>query len=30
VEPKIDYQGKSVKILDKTIIVQLHIERVDK
>jgi len=30
VEPKIDYQGKSVKILDKTIIVQLHIERVNK
>ena len=30
VEPKIDYQGKSVKILDKTIIVRLHIERISK
>jgi YbbR domain-containing protein len=30
VEPKIDYQGKSVKILDKSIVVRMNIERVSK
>jgi YbbR domain-containing protein len=30
VEPKIDYQGKSVKILDKSIVVRVNIERVSK
>ncbi len=30
VEPKIDYQGQSVKILDKVIIVRVNIERVNK
>jgi YbbR domain-containing protein len=30
VEPKIDYQGQSVKILDKSIVVRVNIERVNK
>lgn len=30
VEPKIDYQGQSVKILDKSIIVRVNVERVSK
>jgi len=30
VEPKIDYQGQSVKILDKNIVVRVNIERVSK
>jgi len=30
VEPKIDYQGQSVKILDKSIVVRVEIERVSK
>jgi YbbR domain-containing protein len=30
VEPKIDYQGQSVKILDKSIVVRVNIERVRK
>jgi YbbR domain-containing protein len=30
IEPKIDYQGQSVKILDKSIVVRVNIERVNK
>jgi YbbR domain-containing protein len=30
VEPKIDYQGQSVKILDKSIVVRVNVERVSK
>jgi hypothetical protein len=30
VEPKIDYQGQSVKILDKSIVVRVNVERVGK
>jgi YbbR domain-containing protein len=30
VEPRIDYQGQSVKILDKSIVVRVNIERVRK
>jgi YbbR domain-containing protein len=30
VEPKIDYQGQSVKIIDKSIIVRVNVERIRK
>jgi YbbR domain-containing protein len=30
IEPKIDYQGQSVKLLDKSIVVRVRIERVSK
>lgn len=30
VEPKIDYQGQSVKIIDKSIVVRVNIERIRK